>query len=129
MPYFTYDTSVIISRGRLTLPDKANDFLMSSVVLLELIASASDDSRRKLYERLFRDYGRDNSLIVPNEDDWLLASKVLYWLTQDRRRVSKGRLPRLAPGVSQRLALDALIAASARRWKATVVTEKVKRKC
>ena len=122
MPYFTYDTSVIISK-RVTLPDNSNNFLISSVVLLELMASASDDSRRRFYERVYTDYQRDNSLIVPNDDDWLIASKVLYWLTQGRRRVSKGRLPRLAPGVSQRLALDALIAASARRWKATVVTD------
>ena len=42
---------------------------MSSVVLLELMASANDDSRRKPLERLFRDYAHDNSLIVPNEDD------------------------------------------------------------
>jgi len=122
MPYFTYDTSVIISK-RATSPDNSSNFLISSVVLLELMASASDDSRRRFYERVYTDYQRDNSLIVPNDDDWLLASKVLYWLTQGRRRVSKGRLPRLAPGVAQRLALDALIAASARRWKATVVTE------
>jgi hypothetical protein len=47
-------------RRRTALSDKANDFLMSSVVLLELIASASDDSRRKLYERLFRDMQRTN---------------------------------------------------------------------
>jgi len=123
MPYFTYDTSVIISKSLVIYTDKASNFVMSSVVLLELMASASDDSSRKLIERLFRDYAHDNSLIVPNEDDWLLASKVLYWLAQNRRRVSGGRLPRLAPGVSQRLALDALIATRARRWKAEVVTD------
>jgi len=123
MPYFTYDTSVIISKSLVIYTDKASNFVMSSVVLLELMASASDDSRRKVIERLFRDYAQDNSLIVPNEDDWLLASKVLYWLAQNRRRVSGGRLPRLAPGVSQRLALDALIATRARRWKAEVVTD------
>jgi predicted nucleic acid-binding protein len=123
MPYFTYDTSVIISKSLIIYTDKASNFVMSSVVLLELMASASDDSSRKLIERLFRDYAQDNSLIVPNEDDWLLASKVLYWLAQNRRRVSGGRLPRLAPGVSQRLALDALIATRARRWKAEVVTD------
>ena len=123
MPYFTYDTSVIISRRLVAPPAKTNNFLMSAVVLMELSASARDNSQLKIYESLFRDYGRDNSLIVPNEDDWLFAGKVLYWLTQDRRRTGKGRLPRLAPGVSQRLALDALIAASARRWRAQVVTE------
>jgi len=123
MPYFTYDTSVIISRKLVIPPAKVNKVLMSAVVLMELTASAQDNSQRKLYEGLFRDYRRDNSLIVPNEDDWLLASKVLYWLAQGRRKVSKGKLPRLAPGVSQRLALDALIATSARRWNAAVVTE------
>ena len=123
MPYFTYDTSVIISGKLVVPPARSSNFLMSAVVLMELSASARDNSELKIYEGLFRDYGQDNSLIVPNGDDWLLASKVLYWLSQGRRRVCKGRLRRLAPGVAQRLALDALIAASARRWKATVVTE------
>jgi len=44
-------------------------------------------------------------------------------LTHARRRLQKGKLQRLPPGASQRLALDVLIAVSARRWKAQVVTE------
>jgi predicted nucleic acid-binding protein len=96
---------------------------MSAVVLMELTASARDDSQRKTYEKLFRQYRQDNSLIVPDENDWLLASRVLYWLTQSRRRSAKGKLKRLPTGASQRMALDVLIAVSARRWKATVVTE------
>jgi len=96
---------------------------MSSVVLLELTASAKDDSRRKMYEGYFRDFEQDATLIVPNEADWLFASKILYWLTHQRRRVDGGRLRQLAPGMSQRMALDALLAASARRWEAAVVTE------
>ncbi|HEV7743814.1 MAG TPA: hypothetical protein VGO56_02355 [Pyrinomonadaceae bacterium] len=90
---------------------------------MELTASARDQSYREIYERLFSKYGADNSLIVPNQDDWLLAGKVLYLLSQDRRRSHKGKLKKLHPGVSQRMALDVLIAVSARRWKATVVTE------
>ena len=91
---------------------------------MELTASARDESYRKIYERLFHQYSADNSLIVPNEDDWLLAGKVLYYLlSQDRRRSHAGKLKRLHPGASQRMALDVLIAVSARRWKATVVTE------
>lgn len=123
MPYFTYDTSVIISRRPTLLPRKPSNFLWSAVVLMELTASAKDDSQRKIYERLFRQYSEDNSLIIPNEHDWLLASKVLYLLSQDRRRSHRGKLKKLHPGISQRMALDVLIAASARRWKATVVTE------
>jgi predicted nucleic acid-binding protein len=123
MPYFTYDTSVIISRKPAVLLKKSENFLWSAVVLMELMASATDDSQRKVYDRLFDEYSEDNSLITPNEDDWRFASKVLYLLSQDRRRRHKGTLKRLRSGASQRMALDVLLAVSARRWKATVVTE------
>lgn len=123
MSYFTYDTSVIISRRLVNLHRKSSRFLLSAVVLLELTAAATDASKRKSYERLFRDAEQDNSLIVPTAADWLLASRVLFWLTERRRRREKGKLRRLEPGVSQRMALDVLLAVSARRWKATVVTE------
>jgi len=123
MPLFTYDTSVIISRKLKDLPGRSGSFRMSAVVLMELTASARDESQRKLYEQLFRQYQEDNSLIIPNENDWFLASKILYWLTQSRSRSLKGKLKRLPTGASQRMALDVLIAVSARRWRATVVTE------
>lgn len=122
MAYFTCDTSVIISR-KPALEERARNFLWSAVVLTELTAAAKDDSQRKLYERLFRQYQKDNSLIVPDENDWLLASRILFWLTQGRRRTTKGKLKRLPTGVAQRMALDVLIAVSARRWRATVVTD------
>jgi predicted nucleic acid-binding protein len=122
MPYFTYDTSVIISRKVMDLPGLPGSYLWSAVVLMELMTSARDESQRKLYERLFRQYQQDNSLIVPDENDWLLTSRILYWLTQSRRRAT-GTLRRLPAGASQNMALDVLIAVSARRWRATVVTE------
>ena len=121
MPYFTYDTSVLISRKLTNFQAMPHGFLMSGVVLMELIANASDSSWRKYYEQTFRQQQKDNSLIVPNAEDWLLASKILYLLTHGRRH--KGKLKQLPAGASQRLALDALIAVSARRWKAQVVTE------
>ena len=123
MPYFTYDTSVIISRkvtGLLTMP---GSFLLSSIVLMELSAGAADGTERKVYEGLFRAYRKERRLIVPGYEDWLLTSRILFLLTQSRRRLELGKLKRLAPGASQRLALDVLLAVSARRWKAQVVTE------
>lgn len=120
MAYFTCDTSTIISRKLSDLPD---NFLLSSVVLMELMASAKDDSQRKELEILYKDYAKDRSLIIPNSDDWLLASKVLYWLAQGRRLTERGKLLRLKPGATQRMALDALIAVSARRCSATVITD------
>jgi len=122
MAYFTYDTSVIISRRLVFAPSLPGNFRLSSIVLLELTASAKDESQRKAYEELSRGYQKKELLIVPNADDWLLASKILYWLTQGRRRNST-RLRRLSHGQSQRMALDALLAASARRCKVGVVTE------
>jgi predicted nucleic acid-binding protein len=123
MAYFTYDTSVIIARKLIPFQKMPQSFLMSSVVLLEFIGRSSDMTERKAYEQLFRRYQKDNSLIVPNDEDWLLASKILYLLTHARRRSQHGKLKRLPPGASQRLALDVLIAVSARRWNAQVVTE------
>ena len=123
MPYFTYDTSVIISRKIAVLHEMPKNFLMSAVVLMELTASAKDQSRRKSYERAFQQFQQHNLLIVPNAEDWLLTAKIMFLLAEGRRRDGKGKLKRLPPGASQRLALDALIAVSARRSKAQVVTE------
>ena len=53
MPYFTYDTSVIIARKIFALQEMSKNFLMSAIVLMELTASAKDKSRRKSYERSF----------------------------------------------------------------------------
>jgi predicted nucleic acid-binding protein len=124
MPYFTYDTSVIISR-KITddLREMPQNFLMSAVVLMELTASSVDYSVRKHFEQVFYHFRRDKLLIVPNDEDWLLAAKIMFLMAQGRRRDGRGKLKRLPPGASQRLALDVLIAVSARRWKAQVVTE------
>src|ERR1043165_281418 len=96
---------------------------MSAIVLMELITGALDQSHRKFYEEIFKRHQRDKTLIVPNDEDWLLASRILFLLSHARRRSQKGKLRRLPPGASQRVALDVLIAVSARRWKAQVVTE------
>jgi predicted nucleic acid-binding protein len=123
MPYFTYDTSVFISRKLTDFRTMPHGFLLSAVVLMELSAAANDVSLRRFYERMFWQYEKDGLLIVPSAEDWLLASKILFLLTHARRRSQKGKLRALPPGASQRLALDVLIAVSARRWKAHVVTE------
>ena len=123
MPYFTYDTSVIIARKVLNLKRMPQNFLVSAVVLMELIAGTEDLSQRKAYEQIYSQYQRNNLLITPTEEDWLLAAKVLFLLTHARKRLHKGKLKQLPPGASQRLALDVLLAVSARRWKAQVVTE------
>ena len=123
MPYFTYDTSVCIARNLTDFQKMPQNFRLSAIVMMELMAGDPNESRRKFFEEVFRQFQKDNLIIVPNADDWLLAAKVLQLLTHARRRLQKGKLRELPPGASQRLALDVLIAVSARRWKAQVVTE------
>ena len=121
MPYFTYDTSVIIARG-LNILRPASNLLFSSVVSMELMAGATDGSRRKDCENLFREHKDNQSLIVPDVGDWLFGGKILFWLSQARRRFEGGKLHRLPPGASQRMAMDVLLATSARRCDAAIVT-------
>ena len=122
MPYFTYDTSVCISRN-IDFQKMPQNFLPSAVVMMELMAGDPDESRRKFYREVFRQFQKDNLIIVPDVDDWLFAAKVLHLLTHARRYLQRGKLRRLPPGASLRLALDVLIAVSSRRWKAQVITE------
>jgi len=119
MSFYTFDTSVVIAYKVRELP--AN-FLLSAVVIAELTAGATDESTRKDYEAIRRDYAKLGALLVPTSDDWLTASRILYWLSQGRKKKAGGKAPKLIVGASQRMFLDALIAVSARRAGATVVT-------
>ena len=123
MAYFTYDTSVLVSRKLTNFSELPHNFRLSAVVMMELMAGASDESCRKSYHEVFSQYRQRDQLIVPNIDDWLFASKILFLLTHARKHAQKGRLQKLPAGASQRIALDVLIAVSARRCKVQVVTE------
>ena len=53
------------------------NFLLSAVVIMELMAGDPNESRRKFFAEVFRQFQKDNLIIVPNADDWLFAAKVL----------------------------------------------------
>ena len=93
----TFDTSVIIAYALSELP---KNFLLSAVVVAELTASAANDSIRKDLEATRRAHEKQNTLIVPTTEDWLLASRILYWLTQRRKKAAGGKLPPQKPGAS-----------------------------
>src|SRR4028119_1895294 len=120
MPKYTFDTSFIISNKLSDIPD---NFLFSEVVLLELIGSAQDESIFKKFQALRKSYAEDGLLITPNADDWFMSSKIIYWLEQGIKRKNKGDAPPKKLGATQKMALDVLIAVSARRFNVTVVTE------
>lgn len=120
MRKYTFDTSFIISNKLSDIPD---NFLLSEVVLLELIGSSQDESTFKRYQAMRKAYESDGLLIVPNSDDWLMTSKIIYWLEQGKKKKNKGNAPPKRPGATQKMALDVLIAVSSRRCGVTVVTE------
>jgi hypothetical protein len=115
----TYNTSVIIARRVTSVPENC----VWAVLLAELTASAGDDVRRKIHEETSRAYEKKGGLIAPAAEDWLLASRILFWLTRRRRQRASGKTPPLKTGASQQMLLDALIAVSARRADATVITK------
>jgi predicted nucleic acid-binding protein len=119
MSTYTFDSSVIIAHRVRELP---KNFVLSAVVIAELTAGAPDNSTRKDYEALRRDYIKYGALVVPTSDDWLTASRILFWLSQGRKRKMGGKAPKLVVGANQRMFFDALIAVSARRAAAAVVT-------
>jgi predicted nucleic acid-binding protein len=96
MPYFTCDTSVLISRKLADFHKTPESFLMSAVVLMELMSGANDDSDRKLYEQAFHRYQKNNSLIVPTYDDWLTSYKILYFPNSRSKTDAKGTIAAIA---------------------------------
>ena len=110
MPRYTFDTNIIKGYKVEQLPE---NFYMSSVVLSELMTGAVDKSEFDGYQETWRRHAKDGTLIIPTEANWL---------AQERRRKGGGKAPRWTPSAKQELAMDALIATSARREGVTVVT-------
>lgn len=95
--------NLAIQRGRL---------LLSSVVAMELYAGFKSQESRRRFNVLHRDLQRAGKIVVPFHDDFLLVGRVLFHLSQG--------LGNLEVKTHFR---DGLIAASAARVGATVVTE------
>jgi predicted nucleic acid-binding protein len=85
---------------------------LSAVVLEELYAGASGRVRQSL-ERMEREFDRMKRILVPNLGDWTETGRVLARLAAKygHEKIGQGRL-----------ANDALIAMSAARTGATVIT-------
>ena len=94
MAVYTFDTSVIIAYRVRELPQ---NFLLSAAVIAELTAGAPDDSTRKVFEAMRRDYDRLDALIVLTSGDWLTASRILFWLSKGRKKRA-ATSPSASPG-------------------------------
>ncbi|HEX5723876.1 MAG TPA: type II toxin-antitoxin system VapC family toxin [Longimicrobiaceae bacterium] len=127
-----FDTNVFIRRG---WDRPAAEGLLSAVVLQELVAGALDDAELRRLQAMRARYEREERLVVPNGEDWYEAGRILSLLRRGRRSHRTGRVPAIAREEQQRLLRDVLIARSARRIGALVVTEdlddfrKIRRYC
>ncbi len=123
MAIVTFDTCIFI-RYRLFM-GRPKGFRMTAVVLHELTVGAEDIHEIRRIEAQRRDYERDGILLVPNGEDWFLAGKVLNSLQRGRKSANKGKTPKLSSEESRRIMRDVLIARTARRENALLVTDNV----
>lgn len=122
MPIVTFDTCVIITHQ---LPISIRGFRMSAVVLHEMTVGATDISEVRFWESARKDYENSGKLLVPNGEDWFLAGKVLNSLQRGHKAKNKGKTPKISAEESRRIIRDVLIARTARRENALLVTDNV----
>lgn len=125
-----YDTNVVIRHRMGSVPG-----ILSAVVLQELTAGARDSSEVRRFGSMCAAALAAGALLTPDGEDWHYAGKVLNSLHRGlRSRRARGpvSIPR---DEQQRLLRDVLIARSAKRVNAAVVTynrsdfEKIRRFC
>lgn len=124
MPGVIFDTSVFIAYK----PQPADfpaGFRMSAVVLQELTAGAVDKTEVQAWNTVRILHEKENTLLVPTGEDWWLAGKSLNSLLRGLKSKARGKTPRLHPDEKQRLIRDVLIARTAKRASALLVTNNV----
>lgn len=126
------DTNVLIRHGLESLKEKG---WLSAVVLQELAAGARGEHEVRKLESLAKTARKEGRLLVPTGDDWFYTGRVLNALWRGVRSRRDARPHAIDRGEQQRLVRDVLIARSARRANAPVVTyngggfQKIRRFC
>lgn len=132
MSRITFDTNIFIKYRPAVLPA---GFLMSVVVLQELTAGALDKSELQHLDASRRAHENAETLLVPTGEDWWLAGKILNSLLRGMRSKASSRAQRISKPEQQRIVRDVLIARTAHRAGATLITDdlsdfgKIKRFC
>jgi predicted nucleic acid-binding protein len=120
MARVVFDTNCFITYKPAALPA---GFLMSAVVLQELTAGAADKSELQRWEVARREHEKAGTLLVPTGEDWWIAGKVLNAMLRGLKSRAGGRTPRVPKAEQQRLLRDVLIARTAQRAGAALVTD------
>ena len=122
MAKILFDTCIFIAYNPAILPA---GLVMSAVVIQELAAGAADKSALQRLDAARIKYEKEGNLLVPTSEDWWLAGKVVNSLFRGLKSTSRGRTVRIAKSEQQRIIRDVLIARTARRVNALLVTDNV----
>ena len=93
-----FDTNIWIGYKPTKLP---NNLVMSAVVLLELVAGASDGAVLKGLEASRKQYEKEDKLLIPTGEDWFRAGKILNSFLHNLKAQSGGKTPRRQPNKIQ----------------------------
>ncbi|HEX8395365.1 MAG TPA: type II toxin-antitoxin system VapC family toxin [Longimicrobium sp.] len=116
---YVIDTNVLLRHSSRELPRRR---LLSAVVVQEMAAGADSDADLRRWAATLRDYRTRDQLLTPDGEDWYEAGKILNALIRGKRSWRAGRTSAISREEQQRLLRDVLIARSARRVNAVVVT-------
>lgn len=122
MPIITFDTCIFISYQPSNLP---KGFRMTAVVLLELTVGATDNTEVKYWNEVRKAREKDGTLLVPNGEDWWMTGKVLNSLLRGLKSENLGKTPKLSANEIQRITRDVLIARTAKRENALLITDNI----
>ena len=98
---------------------------MTAVVLHELTVGSKDENAVRTINVQRREYERDGILLTPNGEDWFIAGKVLNSLQRLKKAANKGKTPKISADESRRIMRDVLIARTAKRENALLVTDNI----
>lgn len=116
------DSSVFIAAGHyqpyrdlLNVATQRDQLLLSAIVVMELFAGFKSQEARQAFSILHRQMRQTGRVVTPQQEDFLLGGQVLFHLSQQAGQLAFKDHFR-----------DGLIAISAARVGATVVTENQK---
>src|SRR4051794_10402939 len=98
-------TSVVIAHN---LKEDPDSFLMSAVVLQELIAGAADKSVVQKWIAFYRLCEKENRLMIPDGADWCEAGRIMNAMLRGLKTKAGGKTPKLQGSEKQGIIRDVL---------------------
>jgi predicted nucleic acid-binding protein len=87
--YRVFDTNIFSSyKDQLTEAEKGK-MALSLVVFYELTATKIYPQKRRIWDQVLQKHNQDNTLIVPNEKDWHICSRIVWMMHQQGESVPK----------------------------------------